>query len=175
MKFLTLSATLVSSLAILISLGGCSNSSEVKTAIVVEPGGFVSPGKGGAPVSMSHHLGGKVAVGETTALELVFKNDQELPMLLEISADEALVVERQSARQVNSGQSVVLNLQPRAEGRYYVNVIARMADGANSQAKVYSVPVQVGSGGIVSTAGKATVSPDGERLIRMRAQEKPTD
>lgn len=177
MNVKTLSTIMIASLAAVFALSGCSSSTEVKSSatLTTSTEGFVSPGKGQAPVTMSYYLTEKPQVGAPISMELVFNNDRNEPMQLEISADDALAVNRQSGRSIRPGESVVVELLPQAEGRYYVNVIARLGALNQGQARVFSVPVQVGAGGIVKTAEKASVGPDGERLIRMRAQEKVPD
>lgn len=175
MKSVIFNATLVAGIATLVALGGCSRSSEVQTVTKPTTEEFVSPGKGSAPVTLSHHFDAKPAVGTPLALELVLMNDHGLPMQLEISADDGLAVVPQFNRTASSGQSIVVDLLPQAEGRYYVNVIARVGTDKRGQAKVFAIPVQVGAKGVVSKATRATVSPDGERLIRMKAQDKPVE
>ena len=177
MKTVTIGAAAIAGIALLAGLGGCNRASDAQAPKTIHEAEFVSPGKAMAAVSMTHQFSAKPAIGERLMLELVFAADRNDSIndtiSLEIHADDALAVRPQIGRSINSGETVVVDLLPQAEGRYYVNVIARLGTGSHTKARVFSVPVQVGKGGYVSTSQKATIGPDGERLIRMQAQEKP--
>ncbi len=175
MKTATFATTVIAGITMLLGSGGCGSSGDAAIASTASEQGFVSPGKATAAVSMTHQFSAEPAIGVPTALELVFAAGRNDALSLEIHADDALAVKPLTDRSITSGETVVVDLLPQAEGRYYVNVIARLGTGSQARARVFSVPVQVGKGTYTSTAQKATTSPDGERLIRMQAQEKSTD
>ncbi|MBT8132664.1 MAG: hypothetical protein KJO35_10375, partial [Gammaproteobacteria bacterium] len=131
---------------------------------------YVSPGKISAGITMTHRLEGDLAVGQPVELELSFSTLHAKLLDLDIRADEALAVPTQRVHGLEAGNPVRMTLVPQTEGRFYVRVLARVGEGKNARARAFSVPVQVGKGGPLKTAKKATRSPDGELLVRMRSK-----
>jgi len=175
MKTVTINATVIASIVLLVGFTAYSGQTEAPAVTKAVDQGFTSPGKGNAGLTMTHSLSATPAVGQPLALELVFAATHNDTMELQINADDALAAGPRVSRRVSGGESVVVDLVPQAEGRYYVNVIARVGSGDGARARAFSVPIQVGKGSYKSSAKKATVSPNGERLIRMQAQEKASD
>jgi len=174
MKFVTLAAVLVASTLILLTTSS-SGQAEVRSVKSVADKVVRSPGKLSAPVTMKYSLDSKPAIGASLGLELIFATPGNAPVNVEINADEVLGAQLFSAQRIQPGEVFQLRLVPQQEGRHYLNVTARLGSGAQSLARVFVIPVQVGTGTVVSSARKASMTRDGERLIRMQAIEPPVE
>ena len=175
MKTVTINAIVICTIVLLLGFGSYSSQPEASVPTKTDTIGLSTFGKATAPVTLAHSLSATPAVGQPLQLSLMLTVSRYDAMRLEISSDAALATLARSSRIVRSGDNVVVDLLPQSEGRFYVNVIAHVGDGKNAQSRVFSIPVQVGKGSYKSTKQKATVSPNGERLIRMQAQEKTKD
>ena len=127
-----------------------------------------SPGKRTASIEVNHRLQGKAAVGQALQLDIELAAPGDARVLVDINAPAELgFAAGRLRREVASGDTIRLGLTPQAQGRFYVNVVARNA--ANGLARVVSIPVQVG--GTTNRASKAVATPDGELIVRLPAAE----
>lgn len=67
----------------------------------------------------------------------------------------------------NAGDEYSLNIRPGTEGLYYIHVYLQ----SGQMAEALAIPVQVGKTARLSTTGKVSTMPDGQRVISMPAQQ----
>ncbi len=143
-----------------------------KTA--VEAPAVRSPGKRGAPVTLSWYVDGKPRVGEPVAIELDLRAQRGdvSNLSLQISAEAGLEVVAGggdvalAARAPEGPYGHRLLVTPRAAGLAHVHVVAVVNTSEGRQLRSFAVPVTTGDGAERATkaAGHIETDADGRRV-----------
>jgi hypothetical protein len=143
----------------------------------------VATSKGGAAVDLLYDIALRPVAAQPVEVELVFEPRAAADALeIEVSAVPGLtVVSAGQARfaPVVSGdrQSTRILVVADADGRYYVNVIARMVNKVQTDARTFSVPLVVGdaSQGAPASAKPANdaAAPAGDAVKSVPAEASP--
>ena len=153
--------------ALFVAVIAMSSNADVRPAKQKTADAFRSPGKMSAPIRMQYSFLREPELGKAVTLDVTLFSSDQTAMQVEISGPAELGVGSDLQR-LRSGGTLRVDLLPQQEGRYYVNFVARIK--RTGHARVFQIPVQIGSSKLVAPARKATLTPDGERLVRLPAQ-----
>ncbi len=144
-----------------------------------------SPGKPGAPVSLSATVraperttsGSKAAVGRLLDIEIAVEAPADTEWLsLAVTADDALSLLSGSEARVSAPQSPVrhvVSVVPQAQGRHYLGVTVSLLRGGERRLRSFAVPVAVGvTDGVAVQAKRTDVTRnrDGELIVITHAR-----
>ena len=102
-------------------------------------------------------------------LEIVVSTNENELELLDSQKSYSLGI--QQKRQKNN---ITTSIMPKAEGLFYLNVIATLFDQGSSQSRSFAIPIKVGEKNhrpAMKSSGKQEQTESGERLIIMPALE----
>lgn len=138
---------------------------------------YRSPGKPGAPVTMSYELSGTPSAGMPLTIRVHFTphvTEGELKIHYRADPDDLNLVANDASYTLGKDDtSAELTVQAAHDGVYYINVFTELAGRARS----FSIPVQVGKVSLKSALkanGKPSVDAQGVRRIRLPAEETVT-
>jgi len=186
----------LAALALLLSLGACSEGSDNSAASVESTPAAVtskpaatasqsrpaSPGKPSAPISMKYEILGNPVVGQPVAINVdVRSTSGSHPVSVQYSINDSssLVFQAGQVEQLQltadaekSASQQQLAVIPQREGRLYVNVSAEIQTADGLMIKSMAIPIQVGSAPEKPEInGELVEGPDGETVISMPAKE----
>jgi hypothetical protein len=181
------------SLSVVCLLGACSqqqrdsaSTAEIETAappvqqVVLAPP--ITTIKPGASVSFSTDRADPIAVGENGSVTLTVNEGYPFGVLhLKASGNKGLNVfgaEKEAQKDMSSGASHQwrIDYSADADGVYYINILATATpEDGFSEMRAHSVRVQVGdwqsAQAKVDAARKTTITPDGEQMVILEAEE----
>lgn len=185
MRFLTALEIICISVCV-ISLTGCkAESGSIESQLVqstVHDKSSLYPGKPHAAVDMKFDLPESISVNKAFNVELKLISGMDADNLeLVVSANkyelELLNAEKSYSlgiQQKKQNNNLTISIMPKAEGLFYLNVIATLVNQGSSQSRSFAVPIQVGDKKhqpAMKSSGKQEQTESGERLIIMPALE----
>lgn len=170
-KYTTISLAV---LAVSLTTACAANSADMATEKTVQS--YLKPG---AAITYSHSLKSQVNAGETTTFNLnLNENYGEGLLVVNVSAEGDLTLYPSSTQKRfqmidDISHNMNVSFTANSNGRHYINVQAFATDASGqTQPRMFSIPVQVGPPAPLKANADMTVTPDGENIIEMTAEEE---
>ena len=169
-----------------ISLIGCkAESGSIESQLVqstVHDKSSRYPGKPHAAVDMEYDLPESVSMNKVFNVELKFVSGMDadnLEIVVSTNENELELLDSQKSyslgiQQKRQKNNITTSIMPKAEGLFYLNVIATLFDQGSSQSRSFAIPIKVGEKNhrpAMKSSGKQEQTESGERLIIMPALE----
>ncbi len=141
-----------------------------------------SPGKPGAPITISYKVLGSAIVGQPVPIELEISSsitDRPIEVSYHIVDSASMLFPESQARRMevrlargDGPAARQVTVVPQREGRLYLNILAEVETSDGMMIKTMSVPISVGAGEIEPEVnGELVEGPDGEVVISLPAEE----
>ena len=141
-----------------------------------------SPGKPGAPITISYKVLGSAIVGQPVSIELEISSsitDRPIEVSYHIDDSASMLFPESQARRMevrlargDGPAARQVTVVPQREGRLYLNILAEVETSDGMMIKTMAVPISVGAGAIEPEVnGELVEGPDGEVVISLPAEE----
>ncbi|MEX1265590.1 MAG: hypothetical protein WEA08_01625 [Woeseia sp.] len=141
-----------------------------------------SPGKPGAPITISYKVLGSAIVGQPVLIELEISSsitDRPIDVSYHIDDSASMLFPESQARRMevrlargDGPAERQVTVVPQREGRLYLNILAEVETSDGMMIKTMSVPISVGAGTVAPEVnGELVEGPDGEVVISLPAEE----